>query len=510
MKLHSSFRSALLGLALCAGRLCSPAWAQGLDEPLPALFDPPADAAGPIARQTSVSARPRVRRLSVDFSQLRSLGGLNQRLRLPLFAGRDYVANFAGQISGATSSAWQGTLEGLPNSWVTATHTDNALLLRVYDGKGSVITVSPQADGSHVAAEVPGGLQGTCGTPDPAPGQLVPEAQRPRRAGLPRRHSVDGKTWVDVLVLFTTRSAKLPGAMSTKALDLINSANWVHDRSGTGLRFRLVGAEEIAYDDTGENLGVHLNRLGNSSDGFMDSAIARRDALGADLVALLPLGRANSGTTLGIANLSGWASVVEVTQDPLTFVHELAHNLGCTHEVGAPGVPGDGFNHGFSHTETWDVLIGTIDERRVTVMYSGFNNGTRTDFFSSPDLQFEFTGGDECGFLCPNVNRPLGVANAADNVRYIRENGLLTAVSKVPLFYLNPGWDASASQATVFAPEPRVAAIFDEWIPATGVAGAESPTLRFLAGNYPQAPARLAHKARLEKWAGAGSARISR
>lgn len=512
MNLPSCFRPARLGLALWVGLLIAPARAQGLDESLPALFAPPADAPGPIARQAAAYAsRPRVRRVAVDFSQLRSLGGLDRRVRLPLFADADFTARFdapgddAGEFTG-----WTGTLEGRPNSWVNATFDGKALVLRAFDGRDRLYSVDPQSDGSHAVAEAPGGLQGVCGVESPPAGKKEARRQgQPARAVNPQ--NPNGNTWVDVLILYTwsavaqaSGNVTVQGPVRARANHWINHANYVHERSGSQVRLRLVGLEVLEFDDFDQNLKAQLGRIATNT-----TVIARRDALGADLVCLMPYGRANSGNTLGIAHTPGWASVVDSTQDALVFTHEIGHNLGCNHEIGSEGTPNEGYNHGYSHTETWSFSIFTTSvEKRVTTMFSGFSNGTRTDYFSNPNVQFEFTGGIDsdgihCGGLCANVMRPLGVANSADNVRYLNEVRADRAVSRPAQFYVAPGADGTA---TALNPENDVSDVYFEWFPNTEVDPAAGATILIAAGNYPGV-ARFDRKSRLEVWNG-GVARL--
>ncbi len=469
----------------------------------PALFEPPTTGFMEAAIAPLDSSALRIRSLVVNTQLFTTLPpGQTRRVRLPLFADRDYTAVVTEQEGAGTPFfGWRGRLEGYVNGHFSAVLHDGALVMQITDGRGGEFQIRPVPGGGHQVAEPWPGVQGVCGSVGPpAPALAVgKDAGKHPPANL-------SPSWVnthaDVLILYTPNARNAAGGhanIQAKARQFVADSNWRFGRSGTHTYLRLVGVEEIAYDDSAQDLSLHLTRLGIGNDGYMDDAFARRDAVGADLVCLLPNGRANSGSTLGIAYVGGWAGVVEWSLDTLVFTHEIGHNLGCEHEDGQTS-----YNRGYSHTESWNVVIGTVMEQRVTVMYSGFNPGTRTDYFSSPGINFTFTGND-CGGVCGNVDRPLGIANVADNARWLNENRATTATNRQAIFYGNSA--GGAGEATASDPANNLPFIYNAWFPATEVNPAQSATIRLAAGNYPSG-ARLDKKIRLENWGG-GNARIT-
>jgi hypothetical protein len=259
----------------------------------------------------------------------------------------------------------------------------------------------------------------------------------------------------------------------------------------------------IDYDDSSENLTDHITNLTTTNNGaasIVDAVLARREANGADFACLLVYGRANSGSTIGIA-FGRWGSVVEVTQDSSTFAHELGHSFGCAHQRD-PAVL-TSYNHGFSHTEAWDLEFGFVMETRDTIMYSTFTASQRTDYFSNPNIDYLFTGND-CGGFCANRWRALGDASA-NNARYLRENRYAAAALHPPRLYVRA--TANDGNATSLSPENDLPEVYSEWHPLTQGDTTQSATVRLAPGSYP-APIRVTQKSRLERWGLSGQIRI--
>lgn len=439
-------------------------------------------------------------------------------VRLPLFADREYVGRITEVVGLADSVvSWRGTLEGYVNGHFSAVTTVGGTSFHLSDGRGGDFDVRPEAGGAHRLCQARSGELGNCGTCGVtptraiAPSALVAPALPPPLPP-PPKPSAD-ITYIDVLVLYTPNAraaAGGPDAIQSKAYHFIVDSNWRHRRSNTHVQLRLVGWQEIAYDDSSQDLGRHLANMASDrypAESIQAEVASRREAAGADFVVLLTHGRANSGSVLGIA--AGWPSVVEWTQDTAVFTHELGHSMGCHHEINAPDHPPTGnYNLGYGHTEEWDLGVGKVTEKRVTIMYSGFNPDTRTDYFSNPDISFLYTGNNCGGFgdgACLDVTHPLGVANSVDNARYLRENRATSAQLKQPKFYLvreAPGGDGSN-----LAPANNLSSVYSQWFPATEAVPGAPTIIRVAEGHYP-APIRITQNSRLEKWLGAGPVRL--
>ena len=110
----------------------------------------------------------------------------------------------------------------------------------------------------------------------------------------------------------------------------------------------------MSYTESG-NFSTDLNRLTNSSDGFMDNVHALRNTYGADLVSLIIEGTSLCGL--------GWLMTTESNSfqalafsvvaricatGNFSFGHELGHNMGLQHD--RMNTSSDGvfpFSHGY-------------------------------------------------------------------------------------------------------------------------------------------------------------------
>lgn len=482
---------------------------------IPALFDPPAPEGKPalaeILPSATVSRGRRVQLHSELFTT--AVSDRPQHIRLPMFSDREYIARITdAQKLGNSIVSWRGTLEGFANGHFSAVWSAGRMSLHLSDGVGGDYSLRPEPEGGHLLEQTPLTELGTCGT---CGAVTAPSLAEPNGANLapPPPDALAPVTYVDVLILYTPNARLAAGGtvgIQIKANRFIQDSNWRHDRSNTHVRYRLVAWQEINYDDSAQDLARHLTNMTSKKypgESIQDEVAALRDGFGADFVTLLTHGRANSGSTLGIA--AGWPSVVEWSQDTAIFTHELGHSMGCFHEINAADHPPTGnYNLGYEHTETWDLVVGSASEKRVTIMYSGFNPGTRTDYFSNPDIRFTYTGND-CGGLgdgaCIDVVHALGVANSVDNARFLRENRATSARLKPARFFLVS--EAQGGDGSRLAPSSHLPTLYNLWLPATEALPSDTTVLQLAEGNY-TAPIRITQNSRLEKWLGNGKVRI--
>lgn len=482
----------------------------------PDLFDrPPMEiAAASVADPTSPALRSRNVTVNRTLFDALPAGGTG-RVQLPLFADREYTAVL--QREADTNSqfvGWRGRLEGWGRSQVSAVYRDGIVSMHVSDGEGGEFDLRSVPGGGHRVMESWPGVQGVCEAGSGHGADEVAAATEPGFAAASSGSAVVSPshpyTYVDILVLYTPNARNAAGGTSeihAKVWQFINDSNWRFSRSETGVILRAVGIDEFPYDDSAQDLSRHLTNLSTTNNGpesIVKPVLARRDEVGADTVCLLTHGRANSGDTLGIA-YRGWPCVVEWSQDTLVFTHEVGHNLGCQHEKGSQGTPDAGYNHGYSHRESWDLGLATEHETRVSIMNSSFSPSQRTDYFSNPNILFTFTG-NSCGGLCADVDRPMGDADSADNARYLRENRATTARLRQANFYLDsaigPGGNATERQ-----PDNNVARVYNTYFPATEIDSTLPAVIRLAPGNYTSA-VRITQNSRLEKWGGGAKARI--
>lgn len=218
----------------------------------------------------------------------------------------------------------------------------------------------------------------------------------------------DDGTIFDVLVLWTSLAEAASGGVSSMnvLVDLaVLETNQAYAASLVNSRLRLVYKGKTAYGES-NSFGGHLNQFESKVDGVMDEVHAIRDAVGADLCALL----VRDGTYCGIANLmtnvspgfedhafsvTNWSCATGY----YSFGHELGHNMGCAHDH-ANGSSG-AYSYSFGHR-----FFGQSGQEYRTVM--AYAPGIRIPRFSNPNVTYNGT--------------PTGVSGgsqAAENARSI-------------------------------------------------------------------------------------------
>ena len=310
-----------------------------------------------------------------------------------------------------------GRLEGVAGSAVTFAAQAEVVMGTVWTPQAAYEMV-PLKDGVHVFREVDRSARPRLSEPVRAEGgwgELRPVEQA----------AEDGESTVDVLVLWTPRALQNAGgeAQMRTGIDLaVAWANDAYERSGAEVRLNLVGAEQVDYVEAGggsepdSDTSLDLDRLANPSDGFMDGAHTRRDALGADLVSLLT----GVGNFSGIALLPGSFTVVGAYEDwssygvGSVFAHELGHNMGLSHDrylvLGAGDEGLLPFSYGYvnklafqpnaAQEDCW-LTIMSYHNRCTEAGFGGWS--TVVPYFSTPDLLYP----DDEG-------APLGVPKSSD------------------------------------------------------------------------------------------------
>ena len=219
----------------------------------------------------------------------------------------------------------------------------------------------------------------------------------------------DGSVF-DVLVFYTNGFAEAyPGDVLIAQISyLAGVANASYLNSEIGLTARVVGTEEVDYEDSGTTADA-LSDLTSGSGVFSDVA-ALRNRLGADLVVLLRVyttgneacGRGWQMTSLS-SSFEKWAfSVVQVGRISFgssytyctdqTLSHEMGHNMGCGHD------------DAYSATGIFKYSYGYCFYPYRSVMATC--SGTRVSHFSKPDLSYEgFATGTEDANNARSINR---------------------------------------------------------------------------------------------------------
>ena len=244
--------------------------------------------------------------------------------------------------------------------------------------------------------------------------------------------TLDDGSQIDVLVVYTAAARNAAGGV-TAIQNLITSArdvtNVSYNNSAVTPRLNLVGMSEVTYVESGD-MGLDLDRLRLSADGFMDSVHTLRDLYKADLVSLI----VESGQYCGIAyqmqvvdtSFASWAfSVVQRTcaVGNLSFAHELGHNMGARHDWYVDtGTNPYTYSHGHVNTTNrWRTVMSYDNYCAV----QGFSC-TRIPYWSNPRITY---GGVPMGV--PEFTCTGSVGCDADNARTLNNTAYTVANFRV-------------------------------------------------------------------------------
>ncbi len=265
-----------------------------------------------------------------------------------------------------------------------------------------------------------------------------------------------GPVIVDCFFLYNQGmlSAGNSSVLVSIAQAMVNQANACTANSQVDVRFRIVGVQQVDYDQA-SLLNITSADLEALAEGPQFAAVrARRAQLGADLYCLMLNLQVPLGTpfTAGMARVATKRSPLDVSQgysvvsyqglSNMVFAHEVGHNFGCQHDVDQP------------HSDE-PLYAGAFGQRlpgRWGTVMAYAQKGERTlPYFSNPAVTFQ---GD-----------PTGATDTADNARAMRLSGPTVAgyasatvplasprPSPSPTVYTQPlhaGWNAVGFQVPV-------------------------------------------------------------
>jgi hypothetical protein len=230
----------------------------------------------------------------------------------------------------------------------------------------------------------------------------------------------DDGTVFDVMVVYTPAARVSAGgtnAIETRIQLGITETNQAYANSNIIPRLRLVHTEEVSYTESPRSMSDDLNRLTSTSDGYMDSVHALRNAYGADLVSLIVqrydycgIAWLMSGNSPAFES-AAFSVVDEFCISPnYSFGHELGHNMGCNHAPDDPVGTG-AFNYSFGYKDPSEWF-------RTIMAYNCPGGCPRIPYFSNPTVDF---GGRTTGAALQDNARSINnvrmtVANWRTNV----------------------------------------------------------------------------------------------
>lgn len=290
-------------------------------------------------------------------------------VQLDLFPGRSVTLDKSGfdPFMGGGTRLWSGTIGGFEDGHATLIMDNNRLLGQI-QYNGEIFRISPNAMGMHTIQEI---------APESAPIEeandfiTVPPSQAAQQKtgnGFASLKSLVFPTRIRVLVMHTPAAKTEALAAGTTIRDegllalgmantaLTNSKMAVYKFKWAGLR----GFGSCSYPEPSSTSTVLFDVTPwrpEVDTCVSPHAVAQRDALSADMVAVIK-GAGGCGTAWYSSNGVSSNSTFSVTARGCifqhTFTHELGHNQGLTHDrftTGDVGTNQTAYNFGKAH---WD------------------------------------------------------------------------------------------------------------------------------------------------------------
>lgn len=410
------------GLLLCLllALPAAPAWAQDLLLPVA-----PAEAARAAAEPRLGATRSRLVRLNLDLLERQMLPRgrdhspqrVTEALRRP---GRVTLGLFPGltvelrreSVEAAVDGGyvWSGRLLGEARGFALLVFGNDMLTGRI-ERNGRSFLIEPLSGGLHRVSEV----DPAAFPPDDPPGGAF-EVPSQGRAG-PQGDSRAATSRIDVLIGYTQAAQRASANINNEMNLAIAMANRTFANSRVNIRFRLVGTMLVpGYNERGKGLEVVLRDMTSGRQRGPVSLRQRRDALRADLVAVLT--QTANQSYCGIAWLPqspgpftshlGYSVTWRLCIANHTFTHEVGHNMGLNHDrFVTAAAPNSQYNFGYVNL---NARIRDVMAYNNACAVRGFNC-TRVQYFSTPRVK---AGGKKIGIA---AGRP----GAADGARRLNE-----------------------------------------------------------------------------------------
>ncbi len=335
---------------------------------------------------------------------LYGLAGKGDRLLLNLFDDREYTAvidRIEVNINGTL--AIRARLEGYVNSCFIISTTQGRSLGEVEipeKGERYIITSDPES-GIHYLMEMDKReMNYLQNSPALIPPVMSHYEKQSESSGEKDPGPNDPAT-IDIMLVYTPAASSWAstneGGISNTISQTMQKAQLTLDNSLTGITATLVHSAQVSYTESGSS-NTDLDRLTNTSDGYMDDVHTWRNTYAADVVGLFTQVEDTGGlgwllnTTDGLPDYAFSISRVQQVSWTYTFIHEAGHNMGTHHHKQQNVQPGPGL---FSYSAGWR-WVGNDAGRYCSVMT--YESGTyfadgythyRVAYFSNPSVSYQ-------------------------------------------------------------------------------------------------------------------------
>jgi hypothetical protein len=373
--------------------VASSAAAQGADPPgaqplaFELLLEGPAGAPADVATASHVR---RARAVVVPTElPLASVVKQGTRLGLQLFADRRIIALVEHvEIRGNRQATWHARLAPPDLGTALFVMENDVVVGNIEPEREDPYELRFLGSGRHVVRQLDPRRGPGCG--------VTGKVSMPIELPPPPPPGGDDGSHIDLMVAYTEDARLAQGGLDgiRALIDLcLAVSNTVYANSGITQRVRLAWRQETGYDEAGNTMGTHLDRLEAAGDGFMDDLLVARDDNGCDLVALL-VDDSDGGTIAGIASLCGGGGnnadlAFSVNSEAFaaapsfwSFTHEVGHNMGADHDIlDSPFCGFLPYSLGLS-------FVGSTATWR-TIMVRDSQPGMRIQYFSNPNVSFD-------------------------------------------------------------------------------------------------------------------------
>lgn len=331
----------LVGIA--PARAIAPAPKPHIDlEPAPAIRA----SALPPATADKLADAPRARFVDLDAAAIRTQLGAG-RVTLPLFPDVSVPLIADGPVHpGADGSlTWSGTVDG-GSGYATLTLSGDSVNADVLY-RGLRYDLSPVGGGRALVTVEDRTFPADLAVPTPSPGSADPLSAAAAPTAPEPDLRASATTVITLLTWYDSRAVAWFGGDALTRAELtatINETNAAYARSGINQSLVSVGIEPASQSGSGTAV-TDLTHLAGDGDGVLDAVHARRDALGADLVAFVTTLDDACGVSYlppaapGAATSPYGFAVVHAmcARGNYSFAHELGHTMGAGHGGGNGG-----------------------------------------------------------------------------------------------------------------------------------------------------------------------------
>ncbi|MDR2835031.1 MAG: cadherin-like beta sandwich domain-containing protein [Bacteroidales bacterium] len=237
---------------------------------------------------------------------------------------------------------------------------------------------------------------------------------------------------IDLLVVYTA-TAKQWADNNANGIDLLINeatlrANTTLTNSNTNLTINVVYKHQTNYTES-TSANTDLTRLTSTNDGYMDEVHVLRRQYNADMITLLAdltqVGGVGWTLSTEYGNSKNACSVIKVTQaaSKYSMLHELCHNMGCTHHKAQPDNGLYSYSHGWRDISSEGTKYSTVMSYETGSFYSDPSSYPRIPYLSDPDIMFE--------------DSPIGDINDGNNALTVRKTKSVVATYSDELPYMD-------------------------------------------------------------------------